>query len=56
MHETKKKTITEEFEETLANAGEEKYILRLYITGMTPRSTRAIENIRKICDEHQQGR
>jgi len=33
-----------------------KYLLRLYITGVTPRSTRAIENIRKICDEHLKGR
>ena len=34
----------------------ERYVLRLYVTGMTPRSTRAIENVRKICEEHLQGR
>lgn len=34
----------------------EQYVLRLYVTGMTPRSTRAIENVRAICDEHLQGR
>ena len=28
------------------------YVLRLYVTGSTPRSTKAIENIRKICDAH----
>jgi circadian clock protein KaiB len=32
------------------------YVLRLYITGSTPHSTRAISNIRKICEEHLHGR
>ena len=32
------------------------YVLRLFITGPTPQSTRAIVNIRKICEEHLQGR
>lgn len=32
------------------------YVLRLYVTGQTPRSLKAIENIRRICDEHLQGR
>ncbi len=34
----------------------EKYVLQLYVTGMTPRSIKAIENIRKICKENLQGR
>lgn len=33
-----------------------KYVLRLYVTGMTPRSIRAVENVRAICEEHLQGR
>jgi len=33
-----------------------RYVLRLYVTGTTPHSTRAIVNIRKICEEHLQGR
>ena len=33
-----------------------RYVLRLYITGTTPHATRAIVNIRKICEEHLQGR
>ncbi len=32
------------------------YILRLYVTGTTPNSQRAIENVRKICEEYLQGR
>ncbi len=32
------------------------YVLRLYVTGTTPHSTRAIVNIRKICEEQLQAR
>ena len=31
------------------------YKLRLFVTGSTPRSTRAIANMRKICDENLAG-
>ena len=43
--------------EAAANAQENaRYVLRLYITGTTPHSTRAIVNIRKICEEYLKGR
>jgi circadian clock protein KaiB len=32
------------------------YVLRLYVTGTTPASTRAIESVRSICEEHLHGR
>jgi circadian clock protein KaiB len=32
-----------------------RYKLRLFVTGSTPRSTRAIENMQKICDENLEG-
>ncbi|MEK7795592.1 MAG: circadian clock KaiB family protein [Candidatus Hydrogenedentota bacterium] len=32
------------------------YVLRLYVTGMTPNSVRAIENIKAICEEYLEGR
>jgi circadian clock protein KaiB len=51
----KKKTTTEKFEEALGQSKPEKYVLRLYITGMTPRSAQAIENIREICEAHLKG-
>ena len=35
---------------------EARYLLRLFVTGMTPRSTDAIARIKAICDEHLQGR
>jgi circadian clock protein KaiB len=34
----------------------EKYCLRLYVTGSTPRSTRAITNIKRICETHLKNR
>jgi circadian clock protein KaiB len=33
-----------------------KYILKLYVAGITPRSTKAILNIKQICREHLEGR
>ena len=33
----------------------EPYVLRLFVAGMTARSTRAVENIRAICEEHFAG-
>jgi|SRR4030095_12840844 circadian clock protein KaiB len=31
------------------------YVLRLFVAGMTARSTRAVQNIRAICEEHFAG-
>ena len=47
---------TEAFDKAAREAQAEKYVLRLYVTGMTPRSIRAVENVRTICEEHLQGR
>ena len=33
----------------------EKYLLKLYITGMTPKVQGSIDNLKKICDEHLDG-
>ncbi len=33
-----------------------RYLLRLYVTGATPASRRAIENARALCREHLAGR
>lgn len=32
------------------------YDLRLYVAGHSPRSVRALDNLRKVCDEHLAGR
>ncbi|MHB0969806.1 MAG: circadian clock KaiB family protein [Thermoanaerobaculia bacterium] len=34
----------------------ERYVLKLFVTGSTARSIRAIENIRRICEEKLKGR
>jgi circadian clock protein KaiB len=48
--------MTAAFEESLARRPEERYVLRLYVTGMTPRSTEAFARIKAICEEHLLGR
>jgi circadian clock protein KaiB len=34
----------------------QQFVLRLYVTGMTPRSTRAISAVRSVCEEFLAGR
>ncbi|MGZ8158395.1 MAG: circadian clock KaiB family protein [Methylobacter sp.] len=46
----------EAMEAAAATHANVRYVLKLYVTGTTPRSTKAIVNIRKICEEHLQGR
>jgi len=53
---TKRKTTTEAFEEQAANRSQEGYALFLYVAGLTPRSTLAVERIRAICDRYLRGR
>jgi circadian clock protein KaiB len=35
---------------------QERYILKLYVTGLTTRSARAIENLQTFCEKHLTGR
>lgn len=36
-------------------SGKEVYILRLFITGASPNSSRAIANLKAICEKHLKG-
>jgi circadian clock protein KaiB len=45
-----------EWGKALSKPDERLYVLRLYVTGSTPRSTMAINNIKRICEEHLKGR
>ena len=48
---------TVSFEEALARERKrEKYLLRLYVAGPGTKSSQALANIRKICEEHLAGR
>jgi circadian clock protein KaiB len=46
---------TEAFELALSRTDQGRYVLRLYVSGMTPNSRKAIDNIKKICQEHLEG-
>lgn len=55
----KPRSSTRAFETTVRKAlakREQKFLLRLYVAGASPRSLRAIVNAREICDEHLKGR
>jgi circadian clock protein KaiB len=32
------------------------YVLRLYVTGQTPRSLQSVENLQRLCEKHLPGR
>ncbi len=51
----KKAETTEQFEKAVSRLGKGKYMLCLYVAGLTPNSARAISNLKKICEEHLAG-
>jgi circadian clock protein KaiB len=55
-NEAQLKDATAAFEQALEASGTERYVLRLYVTGTTLKSVRAIANIKHICQEHLRGR
>lgn len=53
---TKNSNIKSELEKALKARKEKKYTLHLYVAGLSPKSIKAIDNIRKICNIHLKGR
>ncbi len=51
----KKNDTLSDFEQALARGDRDTYVLRLYVSGATPRSIEAITKIRKICEEYLPG-
>lgn len=50
-------TATQVFEKALTSPPKRhRYVLRLYVTGMTPRSTQAITSIKSVCEQYLEGR
>lgn len=43
-------------EEGVPTQDQERYVLRLFVSGTTPRSTRAIENLKRLCETQLHGR
>jgi circadian clock protein KaiB len=40
------------FQRAVADNPRAHFVLKLYVSGMTPRSRRAIANLQKLCEEH----
>ncbi|MGE5295611.1 MAG: circadian clock protein KaiB [Solirubrobacterales bacterium] len=55
---TKKRldAVKEALEEAGRKSKSQKYTLRLYVAGVTPRSQEAIRTVRAMCEEHLAGR
>jgi circadian clock protein KaiB len=49
-------TTSKAFEERIANRSKDRYVLCLYVAGLTPRSTLAVERIQAICERYLAGR
>jgi circadian clock protein KaiB len=45
-----------DFEDAVAALAAQRYVLRLYVTGMSPRSLRAITNAKALCENYLAGR
>jgi len=56
MKGNKAKGSTTNVDLAMSESGNDKYILRLYITGTTSRSVLALTNLKKICEEYLEGR
>ena len=48
--------VTAQYEKAIRDLGEGVYVLRLFVAGTTPRSARAIANLKSVCDEYLEGR
>ena len=44
------------FEAAIAGDSKDRFVLRLYVSGLTARSRQAIENIRHLCEQYLPGR
>jgi circadian clock protein KaiB len=53
---SKDQTIAQASEERMADHAKNCYVLCLYIAGLTPRSTLAVERVRAICERYLAGR
>lgn len=45
-----------ELERFSSHSRQTKYVLRLYVSGSTLRSARAVENIKRVCEQHLKNR
>ncbi len=53
---SEQKTATELFEEAAAESETRKFVLTLFVAGMSPKSLRAIENAKQLCEMYLKDR
>ena len=56
MTQKERDGIRASLEQAATSPRSDRYVLRLYVTGMTSRSERAVRNLQGVCDEYLQGR
>jgi circadian clock protein KaiB len=56
MNKTKSDKSLAEFERAAAERANTRYVLRLYVAGLTQRSVDAVSAVKKTCEEHLKGR
>jgi len=56
MPRKKAEDATERYERRQRESETAMFVLRLYVTGATPASTRAIANLKMLCEKHLKGR
>ena len=56
MAQKKSRSTQGRLESAVAGRPTERYVLKLYVTGATARSLRAITNIKAICEQYLKGR
>lgn len=56
MAQRKIEEATESYQLHASLPEEGSFVLRLYVTGATPASTRAITNLKELCEKHLKGR
>ena len=52
----RKPGLSGELEQPGSNSRQAKYVLRLYVSGSTSKSALAIANIKRVCEQHLEGR
>lgn len=56
MAKSKREENRSRLERAVADHANARYVLRLYVAGLTPRSVAAIAAVKKVCEEHLHGR
>ena len=56
MAQKKSRSTRSRLESAAAARATERYVLKLYVTGATARSLRAIANVKAICEQYLKGR